>query len=477
MAIVAARNFLIATCVALICNSQAASIFRTKGTQFVDDVGRVVVLRGLNLPIEAKLPDFEPLKNNTPLHVMPLYGANIARVLFTWEAFEPERGNYSMQYLDYYMGVVEALYKQGVYTMVDMHQDFYSRWLNKGCGEGFPRWAVLVNPLLEKPPTNGALCTAWILQGPFDVSTWLNWYMFYQGQQGVRGRFLDMWEYLAEKFADNPGIVGYDMLNEPFGDDALQLSPLFEDVAARIRKHDKKAILFVEPQIYAGAGGDIGLKQPTFDNYALAAHYYGQTRKKFVVYPFDGVIKRWKKLTDGWNAPLYFGEFGANNDPNPDNVDFQAPNYIDMVYNLLDQYLLGGTQWGWTANWSSELKDGWNRENFSITDVRRNMRSNYAIRPFPRATAGIPGNFSINSKYRVLNYAWEVTPAAAAQGGRGATTELFAPVQGFFQVPRISDLRVSGTGATCTYADDLLLLSCVAIQPGNVTLHIEPTAL
>ena len=69
---------------------------------------QVVVLRGLNLPIEAKLPDFEPLKNNTPLHVMPLYGANIARVLFTWEAFEPERGNYSMQYLDYYMGVVEV---------------------------------------------------------------------------------------------------------------------------------------------------------------------------------------------------------------------------------------------------------------------------------------------------------------------------------------------------------------------------------
>ena len=55
----------------------------------------------------------------------------------------------------------------------------------------------MVNPLLEKPPTNGALCTAWILQGPFDLSTWLNWYMFYQGAQGVRGRFLDMWEYLA----------------------------------------------------------------------------------------------------------------------------------------------------------------------------------------------------------------------------------------------------------------------------------------
>ena len=25
----------------------------------------------------------------------------------------------------------------------------------------------------------------------------------------------------------------------------------------------------------------------------------------------------------------------------------QAPNYINMVYDLLDQHLLGGTQWGW----------------------------------------------------------------------------------------------------------------------------------
>lgn len=53
----------------------------------------------------------------------------------------------------------------------------------------------------------------------------------------------------AEKFADNPAIVGYDLLNEPFGDEALQISPLYEDVAARIRKHDKKAILFIEPQV------------------------------------------------------------------------------------------------------------------------------------------------------------------------------------------------------------------------------------
>ena len=69
---------------------------------------QVMILRGLNLPADAKLPDFMPLKVKTPLHVMQLYGANVARVVFTWEAFEPTRGNYSMEYLDYYLGLVEV---------------------------------------------------------------------------------------------------------------------------------------------------------------------------------------------------------------------------------------------------------------------------------------------------------------------------------------------------------------------------------
>ena len=65
-------------------------------------------MRGLNLPINAKLPDFMPLKNKTALEALPLYGTSIARLLFSWEAFEPERGQYSMEYLDYYLGLVEV---------------------------------------------------------------------------------------------------------------------------------------------------------------------------------------------------------------------------------------------------------------------------------------------------------------------------------------------------------------------------------
>ena len=50
---------------------------------------------------------------------------------------------------------------------------------------------------MEKQPLNGHTCIAWILQGPLDFSSELNWALFYAGADGVRDRFLDLWEFLA----------------------------------------------------------------------------------------------------------------------------------------------------------------------------------------------------------------------------------------------------------------------------------------
>ena len=80
------------------------------------------MLRGLNLPINAKLPDFMPLKNKTALEALPLYGTSIARLLFSWEAFEPERGQYSMEYLQYYLGLVEASAVPHTSAHADLHK-------------------------------------------------------------------------------------------------------------------------------------------------------------------------------------------------------------------------------------------------------------------------------------------------------------------------------------------------------------------
>ncbi len=36
--------------------------------------------------------------------------------------------------------MLQTLQELGILTIVDMHQDSYSRYLNKGCGDGFPKW-------------------------------------------------------------------------------------------------------------------------------------------------------------------------------------------------------------------------------------------------------------------------------------------------------------------------------------------------
>lgn len=114
---------------------------------------------------------------------------------------------------------------------------------------------------------------------------------------------------------------------------------------------------------------------------------------------------------------------------------------------------------------------------------------------------------------KVMTLSWQVTAATlasgAASGGRGATTVVFAPVQGFFAVSSVARLsiqvrrcslfiaclermRVSvrrladmllllllqgpSAGLGCSYDADGLVISCTATLVGNCTLTIQPAA-
>src|SRR5688572_19460169 len=112
--------------------AQGASL-RADGRFFRDDQGGVVTLRGLNLAADAKVPNFRPIQDPALLDRLPGLGVNVARLLFTWEAFEPERGAHDASYLDYYTGVVDALHARGVWVIVDIHQDAFSRFSTDGC--------------------------------------------------------------------------------------------------------------------------------------------------------------------------------------------------------------------------------------------------------------------------------------------------------------------------------------------------------
>jgi endoglycosylceramidase len=86
----------------------------------------------------------------------------------------------------------------GILSIVDMHQDGISRYLNNGCGDGFPLWVIPARYTnLINRPDNAYACRTWkysLLLDPALAGTWL---AFFSNENGVRDSFLKVWEILA----------------------------------------------------------------------------------------------------------------------------------------------------------------------------------------------------------------------------------------------------------------------------------------
>eukprot|EP00884_Botryococcus_braunii_P014532 jgi/Botrbrau1/2307/Bobra.101_2s0128.1 len=232
----------------------ASSVRAGPNNRFYDGTGRVVLLRGFNVVGRVKTPPFAPFSDLSTLDSIASLGANVARVPFIWEAFEPTRGSYNSTYLKYYQGVVQYLFRMGILSIIDIHQDGISRYLNYGCGDGFPKWVIPARYLnLLSTPDNGAKCKNWKYTFLFDPVLAGTWLAFFTNENKIRDAFLKVWDILAGTFAGNPAVLGYDILNEPDGSQRYQIQALWEDAAKVIRSRDPDAILFLTPQVLLGA--------------------------------------------------------------------------------------------------------------------------------------------------------------------------------------------------------------------------------
>ncbi len=60
---------------------------------------------------------------------------NFVRLGINWESVEKEEGKYDMEYLNKMEEIINNLGKNGIYIMIDNHQNCFSR---NFCGEGVP---------------------------------------------------------------------------------------------------------------------------------------------------------------------------------------------------------------------------------------------------------------------------------------------------------------------------------------------------
>jgi len=188
-------------------------------------------------------------------------GVNVVRLGYMWTGAMPSEGEFNQTYVDRVEAIVERLGERGIYTLLDMHEDVLS---SKFClYDGAPLWVVNKSKARHPFP--------WPLKGNCSSRGWMSntlteaaaqaYQDLYDNHAGMLDDLANFWSRSAERFRDNPWVIGYEIINEPFaGDfyaDPLLLLPgeagrknlarMYETVAASIREHDDDHLIFYEP--------------------------------------------------------------------------------------------------------------------------------------------------------------------------------------------------------------------------------------
>jgi hypothetical protein len=239
-----------------------SSPVRVRNPDFIDDHGRTLILRGVNLGGSSKVPcrpaDLDHRRESFFDHrnvsfvgrPFPLreadehfsrlraWGFTVLRFLVTWEAIEHAGpGIYDEEYLDYVRNVVRRADDFGFGVLIDPNQDVWSRFSG---GDGAPGWTFEAAGMdLARLQDAGAAVVRALTEGAYPRMVWPTnetklaaatmSTLFFGGndfaparkaedepvQDYLQGRYIAAVCRLAQALRGLPNVIGYDTLNEP----------------------------------------------------------------------------------------------------------------------------------------------------------------------------------------------------------------------------------------------------------------------
>jgi len=239
-----------------------SAMIKIKGDHFVDEHGRTLMLRGVNLGGSSKVPTVpegdtrfrESLQNPRDVSFVgrpfPLeqadehftrlraWGFTFLRFLITWEAVEHSGpGLYDQDYLDYLCAVVKKAGEYGISLYIDPHQDVWSRfnggdgapaWTFEAAGMEWPHFTKTGAAVLEcdsggfYPPliwgTNGIKLAGATMFTLFFAGNDFAPMLKVDGQsiqEYLQGHYIEAMRQVALRLKDLPNVLGFDTLNEP----------------------------------------------------------------------------------------------------------------------------------------------------------------------------------------------------------------------------------------------------------------------
>lgn len=371
-------------------------------------------------------------------------GFDSVRLGILWKAVEPNPGVYDDAYLDSIRQTVRELSSRGILVLIDAHQDMYNE---KFQGEFAPDWAVIDDGLPSEIkagfPTNQAVNIGLIraydnflanAEGP--------------GGVGLADRYAAMWAHVANFFKDEPGIMGYDLLNEPWpgsrypacyvtGGDCLDartnLDKVHDKAAQSITSVDPQAVVFYEPLSIWNQGFNTNPAPPNVEKRGLSWHVYCTSNAIANSYtgcdfPDGLAFNNADNHAAQHNSALLLSEFGATDDPAT----------LNGVLSKAREHLVGWQYWSYcgcddptTQNQRQQgivadpkvpgpvTADAVNQEKLAILAA-----------PHLRATAGTPLSVQWNPETKQFKARWSAT-LPNGNNARGMITEIAIPKVNF----------------------------------------------
>ena len=364
---------------------------RSEGGRLWDAEGREILLRGVNARVEG-LFDVTFDDGRKPLQPIPPFGEadcrflaermgmNLLRLPVNWSGIEPKkRGEYAPAYVERIRAVVRACYSVGVYTLIDLHQDAYSKEIGE---DGAPLWAIIPPPekLLEGPLTD--LAQRRLSKPVLDAFA-----SFFDNKEDLQGAYAVMAAYLMGALKEEEGILGLEIMNEPvLFDDDRKLDAFHQKVGEAVRAISPKLPLFFEPNSLRNFTDRIEVKTPfPLGNAVYSPHIYTQVFQNNWLSEDEEAIRKSvlaaKEEAGIHKTPLFVGEFGN------DTKIPRGKRWIEVALSLFDEAHASWAYWLY-EEWS---QDSWGFYEKGAGETRGALREeviNLLARPFPARLAG-----------------------------------------------------------------------------------------
>jgi endoglycosylceramidase len=370
--------------------------------QFIrDEFGRICIYHGVNISNFSKhsgdttgnyLSRGKPdtcWQQPDDFYKMKTWGFNLSRMIWQWEAIEPQKDQLNKAYIQRQLKRIEWANLYDVQVIVDIHQDLYAQ---KFCGNGFPEWTIRdEGQVFEgcKEPWNLAYLD------PAVIASYDNFW----NNDTLQDKYVAMIDSVFRWVDTISNVIGVDVMNEPIPDlsgkfERVKLTRLYTRIQDLVKAKGYRKLIVYEPWMSTSTGIPSCLKFEASAGTVYSPHYYDMfvdAQKPYGSANYEVMKKAIAvkvREAQEFKSPILYGEFGA------------TPNYLDYLKDLLnefDRYSVGWTYYSYDLPQHSA---------FAFIDENKNPRQTLSVlvRVYPMKIAGNKPVYNTSSNQFLLSY-------------------------------------------------------------------------